>query len=394
MEMSFADIFAVLVKWRKFILITFLIFVAVAVIVALVLPVKYTSTATILPPEGQSGSDLGFLSMLTDLPVNLPSLPGMVTPADLYLAILRSRNVREAVIKRLDLMDYFHVSYMTDALQKLDNVTFFDKTEENIIVVQATERTPQFAQKIVQTFLEELDRVNRETRKTSAYHTREFLEKRLQEVEQQMRQAAQRIRDFQEKHKVINLEEQTKSAIEMAAQLQGQIALKEVQLHIAEKAMEPTHPEVRRLRYELEELRKQLDKIETGAGLSKDDYILPFSKVPDLGMQYVFLTKDLEVFKTVYKVLTQQYEQAKIQEKKDTPTLNILDQPSLPDKKSKPQRRLIVMVAALLSFVVSFLAVFFLEYLARLQRVDERKYNALVHSWAELRSDLRFWKRG
>ncbi|HHM24148.1 MAG TPA: hypothetical protein ENJ23_03825 [Bacteroidetes bacterium] len=394
MEMSFADIFAVLVKWRKFILITFLVFVAVAVIVALVLPVKYTSTATILPPEGQSGSDLGFLSMLTDLPVNLPSLPGMVTPADLYLAILRSRNVREAVIKRLDLMDYFHVSYMTDALQKLDNVTFFDKTEENIIVVQATERTPQFAQKIVQTFLEELDRVNRETRKTSAYHTREFLEKRLQEVEQQMRQAAQRIRDFQEKHKVINLEEQTKSAIEMAAQLQGQIALKEVQLHIAEKAMEPTHPEVRRLRYELEELRKQLDKIETGAGLSKDDYILPFSKVPDLGMQYVFLTKDLEVFKTVYKVLTQQYEQAKIQEKKDTPTLNILDQPSLPDKKSKPQRRLIVMVAALLSFVVSFLAVFFLEYLARLQRVDERKYNALVHSWAELRSDLRFWKRG
>ena len=394
MEMSFADIFAVLVKWRKFILITFLIFVAVAVVVALVLPVKYTSTATILPPEGQSGSDLGFLSMLTDLPVNLPSLPGMVTPADLYLAILRSRNVREAVIKRLDLMDYFHVSYMTDALQKLDNVTFFDKTEENIIVVQATERTPQFAQKIVQTFLEELDRVNRETRKTSAYHTREFLEKRLQEVEQQMRQAAQRIRDFQEKHKVINLEEQTKSAIEMAAQLQGQIALKEVQLHIAEKAMEPTHPEVRRLRYELEELRKQLDKIETGAGLSKDDYILPFSKVPDLGMQYVFLTKDLEVFKTVYKVLTQQYEQAKIQEKKDTPTLNILDQPSLPDRKSKPQRRLIVMVAALLSFVVSFLAVFFLEYLARLQRVDERKYNALVHSWAELRSDLRFWKRG
>ena len=393
MELSFAEIFAVMVKWRKLILVTIAVFVIVAVILALVLPVKYTSTATILPPEGQGGTELGFLSMLTDLPVNIPSLPGVVTPADLYLAILRSRNVREAVIKKLDLMDYFHVSYMTDALQKLDNITFFDKTEENIIVIQATERTPQLAQKIVAAFLEELDRVNRETRRTSASHTRQFLEKRLQEVEQQMKDAARRLRDFQEKNKVINLEEQTKSAIEMAANLYSQIALKEVALHIAEKSMEPTHPEVRQLRYELAELRKQLAKVENGSGLNKDTYIVPFSEVPDLGMQYTFLTKDLEVFKSVYKVLTQQYEQARIQELKDTPTLSILDPPSLPDKKSKPQRRLIVMVAGLLGIVVSFLAVFFLEYLSRLRAADAQKYATLAQSWETLRSDFRFRRK-
>lgn len=393
MQISLADIFYIMVKWRKLIFVTFLIFVIIAVVVSLILPVKFTSTATLLPPEGEGNSGLGFLSMLTDLPVNIPSLPGVVTPADEYLAILRSRNVREAVIKKLDLMDYFKMSYMTDALLRLNRITFFDKTEENIIVIQATERTPEFAQRIVQTFVDELERVNKDIRKTSASYTREFLEKRIREVEGQLHQAAENIRQFQIKNKAISLEEQTKSSIEMAASLRSEIALEEVQLHLLEKSMEPTHPDVVSARNKLIELKKQLDKLETGAGLKESEFIVPFSKIPDLGKQYVFLTKDLEVYKAIYTLLTQQYEQAKLQEKKDTPTLKILDKPNLPDKKSKPQRRLIVMVSALLSILVSFFLIFLFEYLNKLKKDDLSRYDKIVESSNMLLRDLKLKKR-
>ena len=271
MQASFADIFYVVVKWRKLIITLFVVFVLIATVVAFLLPVKYTSVSTILPPEKTAGPDLGFLSMLTDLPVNIPSLPGMAGPADEYVAILRSRNVQEAVINKLNLMELFQTKYMTDALRKLNSICFFDKTEENLIVITATERTPQLAQKIVQTFIDELDRVNQETRKTSARYSREFLEKRLQEVEVQFHQAAENIRQFQIEHKTIALEEQVKVVIEAAAQLRTQIAFKEVELHLLEKSMESTHPTVVQAKFQLQELKKQLNKLETGVGLSSSE---------------------------------------------------------------------------------------------------------------------------
>lgn len=393
MQVSLADIFYILVKWRKLILINFILFVLISIAVAFLLPKKYTSTATILPPEGEAGSELGFLSMLTDIPVNIPSLPGVVTPADEYLAILRSRNVREAVIKKLDLKEYFKVTFMTDALLQLNNISFFDKTEENLVVISVTEKTPEIAQKMVQTFVDELDRVNQETRKTTATYSREFLEKRLQEVENDLQNAAENIRSFQEKNKAISLEEQTKTAIEAAAKLRGEIALTEVELNLLEKSLEPTHSEVINKNFQLEELKKQLDKLETGQGLKDSEFVIPFSKIPDLGKQYVFLTKDLEVYKAIYTLLTQQYEQAKLQEKKDTPTLKLLDKPNLPDKKSKPQRRLIVMISAILSFLVSIFIIFFLEYLNKLKTNEPENYKKIVGSWHSILSDLRLKKR-
>ncbi len=393
MQTTFGDIFCILVKWRKFIILNLILFVLVSAIVALILPVEYTSTGTILPPQEEAGIELGFLSMLTDLPVGIPSLPGFVRPGELYLALLRSRSVRDSVIQRLDLMEYFGTQYMTDALTKLAGITNFDLTEENILVIQATDRTPEFSRKIVTTYMEMLDRVNQKIKKTSAQNFREFLEKRLAEADDDLKQAAERVRNFQMDHKIIALEEQTRTAIEMAAKLMAEIQMKEVELHLAEKNLAPTHATVVQLKSQLVEFEKQLDKLEIGAGLNSEDYIIPFSEVPDLAMQYAFLTKDLEVLKAIYTLLTQQFEQAKIQEKKDIPTLRVLDLPNLPDKKSKPQRRLIVMAAALLSFFVSLFVIFFVEYLNRLKNTDTDRYEKIVQSWRSILADLRLTKK-
>ena len=392
MTITFVDVVHILSKWRKFIFYNFIIFSIVAAAISFVLPKWYTSTAVLLPPEEKSSLGAGFLSMLTELPANLPSLSGMVTTTDVYLAILRSRNVNESVIDKLDLKKRFKVSTMADALQTLKNRTFFDKTEEDLLVIKATDKSPQMAQKMAETFVKELDRVNHEKRVTTAHYSRVFLEERLKEVDKDLKKAAMRLRDFQQKNRAISIEEQTKAEIDMAANLQAEIAMQEIKLNVLLKILEPSHPDVVQARNRLNELKKQLRKIEVGFSLSKDSYVIPFNKIPDLSMQYLFLLKDVEVQKAVFKVLTQQYEQAKIEEKSNTPTLQILDAPRVPEKKSKPQRRLIVILAALLSFLVSGFYIYFKEYEDHLKRENPQSLDKLQKALFYFRP-LQFFKR-
>lgn len=387
------DAIAILVKWRKFFVTNFLLFSVVAAIISLVLPKWYTSTATLMPPEQQSMTGLDLGALLGDLPFNIPSLPGMAGPSDLYVAILKSRNVREAVINDLDLKRIFEQSTMEDALRKLDGVTRIDKTEENIIVVRCTARSRKLAADMARAFVQHLDRVNKSTRSTSARYTREFIEKRLTESESDLKNAAEAMRDFQRSNKVIALEEQTKAAITSAAQLEAEVALSEINYNIARRNMDASHPELQNLAIKINELKRQLEKIETGARLDTTSFLVPFEKIPDFGLKYAFLLKDVEVQKAIYKLLMQQYEQAKIQEAKDTPTIQILDQPVEPEKRSKPKRAIIVIASALMSVFVSFFIIFVLEYLQQIRRTDPVSHEKLEQAWSTIKQDLPFFRK-
>ena len=65
------------------------------------------------------------------------------------------------------------------------------------------------------------------------------------------------------------------------------------------------------------------------------------------------LNREVEVFNTLFIYLTQQYEDAKIQEAKNTPTIQLLDSAKIPINKSAPKRFLMVTVMVLISFISS-----------------------------------------
>ena len=382
-------IFATLVRWRKLIVYNFLIFSVVAAIVSLLLPKWYTSHSSILPPEEEAFGGLGMLSLMNELPSGLLGLAGVAGPADIYMAILRSRNVREKVIRDLGLKERYKARTMEDALRKFDGLVHLDKTEENIIHLSATAKDPQLAARIAGELIAGLDRVNRSTRRKSAGYTREFIEQRIKTVEQDLRRAAEALTAFQKKHKLISVEEQTKALIQTLANLEGEVALAEVEYNVARKALPESNPSVQKLKFRLEELRKQADKFERGTGLSRDDFVVPLEKIPDLSLQYAFLLRDVEIQKTIYKFLMQQYEQAKIAEAKDTPTVKILDAPSIPERKSKPRRALIVITAAFLSLIVSLVVISVSEYVDRLRVTSADSYQRLQWAIEQLKADLR-----
>ena len=139
--------------------------------------------------------------------------------------------------------------------------------------------------------------------------------------------------------------------------------------------LSPDNPELSRVRSSIEELRKQLLLLESGRagkGMLPGDRLHPaMISVPALAMEYLRLMRELKVQETLYALLTSQYEQAKIQEARDTPTVQVLD-PAIPaEKKSKPSIRLNMMIAGVLALFVGIFLAFLLEYLGRIKAQDK-----------------------
>ena len=134
----------------------------------------------------------------------------------------------------------------------------------------------------------------------------------------------------------------------------------------------PNNPQAEILSTQVKELRRgcgslKKEKINPDNPSQKDIFI-PTAKIPNLSLQYVRLLRDAKVQQTLYELLTQQYEMARIQEAKDTPTVQVLDEAKVPEKKIKPRKRQIVMLSTITAAFFGVFIAFFMEYINRVKR--------------------------
>ena len=128
--------------------------------------------------------------------------------------------------------------------------------------------------------------------------------------------------------------------------------------------MNEHHPEIKKIQIKINQLESALQEMKNGDDFEKSSLVLfpSFSIAPELGVQLIRLTREMEIQNALYEFLTQQYEQAKIQEAKDTPTIQVLDYASPPEFRSKPIRSLMVIFSGFASILFSLLVIAFLEY--------------------------------
>lgn len=212
--------------------------------------------------------------------------------------------------------------------------------------------------------MREVDRVNKELNSASAGLQRTFIEERLERNRSDLNRAEERLRRFQERYGTISLPVQTEATIKMAAELNAEILANEVRYEALRVLRNPDSPELKRVELEIEAAKEKLAAIENGLTEEAGNPRGPFpilSKVPDLSMQLIRLERDLEVQNQLYAFLVEQYEQARIQEARDTPTIQVLDWAREPEKKYKPQRTLMVIVFFVLSSIFSVVGILFWE---------------------------------
>ena len=362
-------------KWK--ILRNVAIASVLSVILALILPLTYRSLAVIMPPTSDSG--LNIASALSTLPFGNLLGGSDDSKAMLFKSILESRKVKTAVVERFNLMELYNSDFMEDATEDLQRNTRVEIDEDGTIKIAFLTETSWFhpedeilaarhlAQDVTNYYVTILDEANKQLNSEKAKNHREFIERRYEINKLELKQAEDALNRFQERKNAIALEEQTKAAIDIAASIKAEILANQVKSEILAMALNPDHPDVVSLKRATELLQVQFDNLNEGGDT---DYLLPkFAEVADLGLEYMRLKRDVEVQDQIFIFLTQQYEEAKITEAKDTPTLQVLDHASLPERKYKPSRAKVCIVGFLLSLILSIYGYYFLA-----------KWNHLVNS--------------
>lgn len=413
-EITLIDYLLMLTKWRKFLFLNFLIVCVLAAAISLTLPKWYTSSTTILPPTGET-SGLGISSLINNLPVGGLGLGmgALSEEASLFLAIINSRTVLEAAIEKFDLMDLYGTENMEETLRALRDHISVNVNDEGTITFYAEAGTPFLpgeeddnkarilSRDMADFFIQELDKVNKRLKSEKAKNTRIFIEKRYFQNLSDLRNAEEAFKKFQEQHGVIALPEQTAAAITTAAGLKAEIIAKETKIEVLKTYVSSSHSELLRAKTELLALSRKLDELKYGTndlrekkreGFDKIDLFLPFDNVPDVGIQYARLFREVTIQEKLLEFLMPQYEQAKIQEAKDTPTVQVLDPAKIPVRKSKPKRAIIVLVAGMATLMILIASILLYERFKMLKEIDEEKYNKIQGIIYSIKKDLRLAK--
>jgi uncharacterized protein involved in exopolysaccharide biosynthesis len=238
-------------------------------------------------------------------------------------------------------------------------------TKEKAIKIVVEDASAKRAADLANSYVSELDRLNQTLNITKASSSRRFTENQLKETAKALRLAEEALKEFQASHKAFAMEKQSHALIEAAATIQGQLTAQQVQLEVMSTYLSPNNPEIERVRSSINELRKQLAALDTGKnkdGVARTSRLHPsIAAVPDLALQYARLLRDVKVQETLFEVLSAEYEQARYQEARNTPTVEVLDYAVPAEIKSHPITSLNLLVGGILGFIVSVLYCNWLE---------------------------------
>lgn len=326
-----------------------------SVALSFILPKVYAAKASILPP--QQDSSITSVLQSSSLGSLAGGLLGSKSQSDLWVGILNSQTVMDAVIERFNLRKLYSTKTIEDTRKKLSKNVVIEKSQEEIISVTVEDKDPKRAADMANAFVDELDKVNGGSVTTSGQRMRVFVEKRLKDANADLAAIEDKVRAFQEKYGAVKIDDQSKVVMEAMGEIKGQIMAKEVQLQTLLSYAAQSNPQVQVLKTELLEFRARLRELENGT--ASNGIFLPTSKIPEISVKYVRLLRDAKVQETLFELLTQQYELARMQEASDSSTVQFLDYAKPPEKKSKPKRSLIVLAGVFLGFFGSAGYVFF-----------------------------------
>lgn len=334
---------------------------ATGLIIAMLIPSRYQSTARLMPPDSQANASLGMLAALTaksgsGMGAVAGDLLGIRGSGALFTGILGSRTVEDRLIARFQLHKVYGTRLEQDTRAKLaENTEISEDRKSGIITIAVTDHDPKRAAAIAQAYVEELNQLVAELSTSAAHRERVFLEDRLRNVKLDLDDASQKFSQFESTNKTIDIKEQARAMVQGAAAIEGELIATESELKGLEEIYTANNVRVRSVQARIGELRRQLDKLGGGTAVGPrqsqevSDAAYPtIRRLPLLGVTYADLFRRMQIQEAVYETLTQQYELAKVQEAKETPSVKVLDAASLPERKSFPPRTLIALLGAFL----------------------------------------------
>ena len=357
-EISLLDLLIVLAERRRLILCVTLTFALLSTVIALILPKRYTATVVLLPPQQNSSMGAAIASQLGNLG-GMAALAGgnlgIKNPNDMYVAMLKSRSVEDAMVQHFGLMQEYRQNYPSDARKAFEHhATVEGNGKDGLIHISVEDSDPNRASELANGYVNQFRNLSEHLAITEASQRRLFFEQQLEQSKNNLATAEEALKETQQKTGLIQLDSQARALIESAAALRAQIATKEVQIQAMRTFATGENAQLIQSEQELEGLRAQLARL--GGSESIDSGLMvPRGQVPEAGLEYVRKLRDVKYYETIFDILARQFEIAKLDEAKQGAVVQVVDAAIPPDKRSFPKRGLIVAVSTAVGFFVGLL---------------------------------------
>ena len=357
--------------------------------IAFLVPKRYSSTTQLMPPDQDNGLGMGMFAALAGKTGGLgtlgSSLLGLKSSGALFVGVLRSETVEDDLVAEFDLRKVYGVSYVQDARRILAQQTEVGEDRKSgIITIKVTDKSPERAAEMARAYVKALNDVVVSSNTSSAHRERVFLEGRLEQVKQSLENAERQFGEFASKNTAIDIKEQGRAMLDAAARLQGELIASESELQGLRQIYTNNNVRIRSLSARVAELRSQLQKLGgnveapgPAAAVGGGSQYPSIRRLPLLGIPYADLYRRMKTEEAVYETLTQEYEMAKVQEAKETPSVKVLDPASVPQKKSYPPRLLIMCLGSCLALGLGLTWVFGRALWEETHAEDPRKLLAL-----------------
>lgn len=391
---TFLEFLTVIVKNRWFLFWFVLLITISATAYALLVPKWYKSTASVFPAE--KNDPLSMISGLSGLAKGfsaskgLAALTGGSSEADRFMAILMSATVTNDVIKKFELKKEYdrEGDYYEKVVKEWQSNCELEIQDEGNLTITVYDKDPQKAANIANYLVDRLNEINTRLSVTNAKANREFVEKRYNQNMDDINNYESAMRRFQEKFGVIAVPEQLKATVESMSKFYVEYYKKEVELNVMKQTYGDDHPVISNAKIEITELKKKIDQLNLGTDDSQKDVklLIPFKQAPELGNEYLKIYRNLEIQYKILEFVQPLYEQAKVEEARNTPSVLVLDQAGPADHKAKPKATLYAIISFVIALLLGLMLVFSKEMFTKIRTTNPDSHAFFID---QFRKDLK-----
>jgi uncharacterized protein involved in exopolysaccharide biosynthesis len=379
-EVSLLDLLIILLGRKGFIIKASLGAAILGMLVSFILPIRYTAQAVLVPPQQNQSLGNMLLSQLGSLG-NLSSIAngslGLKNQADMYVSMLKSRTIEDAIIRRFDLMKLYKSKRLSDARKKLESrTTITAGTKDGLIYVSVEDSDAKRSADMTNAYVEEFRKLNSSLALTEASQRRAFFQEQLVSAKESLSNAEEALKQTEQSTGLVQVDSQAKALVQSAASIRAEIAAKQVQLQTMSSFATNENPQVQLLRHQIDALQAQLKQLGGSEQGSDVDMVALRGKISQVGLDYLRKYRDVRYYETIFELLSKQFEIAKLDEARQG-TVQVIDQAVTPDRKSFPKRTLITVLCFFVGLLGSISCVLLSESVIRAEPEDQEKISAL-----------------
>jgi uncharacterized protein involved in exopolysaccharide biosynthesis len=304
---------------------------------------------------------------------------GLKNPNDMYVGMLKSRTVEDAMVQHFGLIQEYRSRYLSDARKKLEkHVTVDGSGKDGLIHISVEDADPRRAAELANGYVDQFRSLSEHLAIGEAAQRRLFFERELEQAKDNLANAEEAMKETEQKTGLIQLDSQAKALIESAASLRAQITAREVQIQGMQTYATGENAQLIQAQQELATLRSQLARLGGSESSTGGELIVPKGRVPEASLEYVRKLRDVKYYETIFDILARQFELAKLDEAKQGALIQVVDPAIPPDRRSFPKRGFIVIGATFVGFILGVFAALFQAGFQRLKEDPETREKLLA----------------